>query len=475
MTRARIIAKNAGILLFSQIISFIFGFLFIVYTARYLGVEGYGTLSFALAFTLILSVLSDMGLSVLTTRDVSRDISLAKKYSGNIIIMKIILGLFTLGVTIVAINLLNYPQQTVNLVYLITVYVIISSYSGLFYAIFQAYEKMEYQSMGQIINSSLMLLGAFILILNGSNIINFGFLYITVSLVVLAYSISVCAWKFFLPKVEVDWSFWSPTLKEAWPLSVAVIFSVIYFKVDTVLLSLLKGNMVVGWYVASYNILEFLLFIPAIFTMALYPLFSQLHESSPQSLQSSYAQSFKYLIILGLPISVGITFMADKIILLIYGSPFLPAAIALKILIWTIPLIFLTYMLRFLLISTNKQILVLKIISICMVFNIILNLLLIPKYSYLATSIVTVLTELLLLIFCIHYASKLVGKIKIQFIVKPMLASAVMGLFLSYFNENLIMTIIISAIIYLTVLILLKTFSKDEYDLFKKIIYNKQN
>jgi len=68
-------------LLASQIASYIIGFFFIMHTARYLGAAGFGILSFALAFTGIFGVFSDLGLSTLTIREVARDKSLASKYS----------------------------------------------------------------------------------------------------------------------------------------------------------------------------------------------------------------------------------------------------------------------------------------------------------------------------------------------------------------------------------------------------------
>ena len=54
-----------------------------MYTARYLGAEGFGILSFALAFTGIFGVFTNLGLSTLTVREVARDKSLASKYLGN--------------------------------------------------------------------------------------------------------------------------------------------------------------------------------------------------------------------------------------------------------------------------------------------------------------------------------------------------------------------------------------------------------
>jgi O-antigen/teichoic acid export membrane protein len=91
MNTVQRIAKNTGVLLASQIASYILGLFFIMYTARYLGAEGLGILSFALAFTGIFGVFADLGLSTLTIREVARDKSLAGKYLGNVAVMKVIL------------------------------------------------------------------------------------------------------------------------------------------------------------------------------------------------------------------------------------------------------------------------------------------------------------------------------------------------------------------------------------------------
>ena len=90
MNTVQRIAKNTGVLLVSQIANYIIGFFFVMYTACYLGAKGFGILSFALAFTGIFGVFSDLGLSTLTVREVARDKSLAVKYLGNIAVMKLI-------------------------------------------------------------------------------------------------------------------------------------------------------------------------------------------------------------------------------------------------------------------------------------------------------------------------------------------------------------------------------------------------
>ena len=89
------ITKNISLLFISQMVSNVMGFFILMYTARYLGVEGFGILSLALAFTGIFSIFMDLGLSQLTTREVARDKTLEKDYFANVTSIKIILIIIT--------------------------------------------------------------------------------------------------------------------------------------------------------------------------------------------------------------------------------------------------------------------------------------------------------------------------------------------------------------------------------------------
>lgn len=67
------IAKNTGVLPISQILRYIITFFFAMYTARYLCAKGFGGLSFAIVFTTIFGVFSDLGLNKLMVKEVARD------------------------------------------------------------------------------------------------------------------------------------------------------------------------------------------------------------------------------------------------------------------------------------------------------------------------------------------------------------------------------------------------------------------
>ena len=445
-----------------------------MYTARYLGAAGFGILSFALAFAGIFGVFSDLGLSTLTIREVARDKSLASKYLGNIAIMKIILVAITFGLVVITINLLGYPAQTIKVVYLVALSVIFSAFSGMFYSIFQAYEKMEYQSLGHILSSVLMLSGALFAISQGFSVVGFASIYFLVSAVVLGYSFVVCAWKFVLPKIEVDLGFWKPTIKEALPFGLSGIFITIYYWIDSVMLSLMKGNEVVGWYNAAYRLIVVLLFIPSIINIVIFPAMSRFHISSQNSLNLMTKKYFKFMLAIGIPIGVGTTLLSDKVILLIFGAEYIQSIIALKILIWAMVFIFANAAFVRLFEAIDKQIIGTKITGICMIENIILNLLIIPRFSYIGASITTVITELTILTLVLIFAYKTGYSVQrkdfLTYISRPAIASLIMGVFIwELMSVNLLILVLLSISLYVGILYIIGGINKEDIELLKQV------
>jgi O-antigen/teichoic acid export membrane protein len=470
------IAKNTGVLFLSSVISGLFNLLFVIYTARYLGANNFGVLSFALALTAIFDVFTNFGLSELTVREVARDKSIANKYLQNIVIIKCIFVIINFGLIVLVLKIFGYPWETTVVVYLIALSLMIGSFTKVFYTIFQAFEKMEYQAIGTILTNILLLCGALYAITQNFSVIGFALLYIFISIFILIYAYIVSFLKFPAPKLQIDLSFWKTTIINAWPFFLLGFVSIIGLRIDIVILSVMKGDVVVGWYSAPYKFIDILMFIPAAFVAAIYPVLSNFYITSKESLHLIYEKSFKYLFVVSLPIAVGTTLLANKIILFTYTSEFIHSITALQILIWTIPITFLTYMYGTLLASVNKQKLNFKISFLCMFLNITINLIFIPKYSYIAASVAAVISSLLSLILCFYFSSKLVYKIQIhRFVAKPIIACTIMAFFIFYFTEvNLFLLISLSIFIYLVVFILLKGFSREDFKLFKQIINIKQ-
>jgi O-antigen/teichoic acid export membrane protein len=175
---------------------------------------------------------------------------------------------------------------------------------------------------------------------------------------------------------------------------------------------------------------------------------------------------------LGLPLAVGIFMLADSFIFLFYGPEFTNSIVALKILAWDILLKFLYLCSAYILISTDQQKQMTIIVIATALLNIILNLFLIPSYSYIGSGIATLITEIFLLVLYLYILTRNSYTINIKKILfQPIVASSIMAIFLWYFQDiQLALKILIAIFIYLTLLFVLKGFSKEDFRLIRQLI-----
>ncbi|MCK4732280.1 MAG: flippase, partial [Methanophagales archaeon] len=370
------IAKNTAALFAAQFVVALLSLVLTIFIARSLGDVIFGKYSFALAFTAIFAVFSDLGYNTLLIRDVARDKSQASKYLNNILCMRALLSLVIFALIVITINLMGYPADTKNVVYLFGIYTLIGSFSAVFKVTFRAFEKMEYEAgitiLANLIRVSLGLLVLFL----GYGLIELALVFLFSGIFEVLFSFLVCERRFVKPKLEFDFDFWKSTIKVALPLSMLSIFGLIYVRIDTIMLSMMEGDAFVGWYNAAYNLVLGFKPIPRLFLYSLFPLMARHFVSSKDSLKIIYEKSFKYLFILGLPLALGITVLADRFIILFYGEQFYPSIIALQILAWDVLLIFLLSPLGTLLVSINRQNEMAILLGITALVNVILNLIL---------------------------------------------------------------------------------------------------
>ncbi len=474
MTTARKIAKNTSVLFIAQITSYILGFFITLYTARYLGAGGFGSIGIAISITGIFGVFADMGLSTLMIRDISRDKTITNKYITNIAVMRFLLVFLMVGLIIVTIRILGYSQLQNTIIYIITLSTIINAFAAIFTSIFQANEKMEYLSINIIFNSVLMLAGTLIGIHYHLDIIYFAAIYLISSTIVLIITSSIYFWKFSIPKIEFDRSFWKPKLKEAWPFGITSLFMNIYFMINQIILSVMVGVVVVGYFRAAYSLIVVLLFVPVVLNAVIFPVMSKFYVTSKDYLRLAYEKYFKYATIIGIPLGVGTTILANKIILLVYGSQYLPAVIALQILVWSTVLIFMSSAFARLLEVSNRQLVLTKITAINALLNVILNIILIPKFSYVGASVVTVLTETSSLIIVLKVVTGMgygLTRKDILNIIKVISASLVMAVSIIYFNYlNLFLLVAMSIVVYMVTLFLIKGFDDEDFEIIRSIL-----
>jgi len=467
MSKALRIAKNSTYIFIGEIISHILQLIIIVYLARSLGDINFGLYSFAVAFAVIFMVISDLGLSNLITREISRDISNAHKTILDIIGVKIIFSIAAIIVIIILVNFLNYPIETKILICIVGLTTVVSSYINLFRSIFRAFERMDYEFISKIIERSTVFILSIPIL----------YLYKDLTLVLLAMllaeTVSLIITKMFLlnrlinTKLILSYiSFNFPMIKnivkESLPFGLASIFGVIYFQTDTLMLSALMGDAAVGWYNAASKLVMATLFIPSSFIGALYPVMSNYFVTSKKKLIIIYEKSFQILMVIGIAMGIMITMMAENIIVLLYGNEFKNSIIIMQILIWVASILFLINIVGYTLASINKQIVDTKITGISALLNVFLNFVLISRYGYIGACIASIVSQLLVFLFDFNYLQTNGYYISISNnIFKPIIAGFIalcsMILFKVIFMNNIsiintIVILIIGSIIYLQVL-----------------------
>lgn len=196
----------------------------------------------------------------------------------------------------------------------------------------------------------------------------------------------------------IDFSYMKQVFLKAWPISATLLLNIVYFRIDTFILTALKSFSEVGIYNVSFQIFQSLLVVPAYIMNSFYPL--MLKDFSEDF--SKFKTNLKKVVLLILGIGLlgtVLTFILSPLIIDIVtgGKNFAGSVSSLKILSLGFPGFFVTSVLMWVLITLRKYKTMLVIYFVGLIFNAELNLILIPQYSYLGASVVTVLSEYLIL------------------------------------------------------------------------------
>ncbi len=472
MSTARLIAKNTGVLIVGEVISRLLSFFLVILIASRLGDTGLGKYSFVFAFIGIFSVLSDLGTTVYMTREVSRDYSLTKDYLGKVFVIKLAVGIISILLPAVIIFFTNQPIEIKIGVVLAGLAMFMYYIAYPFRAVVNAYEIQNYQSW-YVMSERIIafVLGVFILYRG------YGLIALLVVLVISNASSWLLLYTLVSKKIvklvpSFNINFAKDFLKNSFPFWFTTIFITIYFKIDTVMLSFMADYAATGWYNASYKIIDALSFVPFVVIIAVFPVMSKLFRKSNKTLQILYEKSFYYLSCLALPLGLGITLLAGKIILAIYSKEFANSILALQILVWALVFMFVNYLMGYLLNSIDKQKLFTISTGLSAALNIILNFMLIPLYSYKGAAAATVITEMFNFMLLFYFTSKNGFRINLlKMIYKPIIATSLMGIFIFYLMKmNYLFLIPLSIVFYFIVLFLIKGIGKQEFDIAKSII-----
>lgn len=439
---------------------------------RYLTLEDFGKYSFVVAIAAVFKVVAGMGVPSIVARDIARSKENAGEIYASAFLLHIFFSVITVIIMTVSINLTS-SQAIVRIVApLCAAAVVLELFSKLFSAIFQAYEKMVYDVYQTVVAQSVYVVLTVCVV-----IFDYGLIGIFTALLLgfvaeCLIGIYIVNKKFVKLRFKGNMGQWKYLLKEAYPIGLKAILRKLGYRIDTLVLAAMKSSVEVGLFHGVYKMVQSLTFLAEGATRAIFPVFSRYSVTSKESLQQGYEKSFKFLVLIGLPFGIFFSFFSKPVITLILGKAFVDATPVLQIFGWVLALMFLSNLTQKMLVVGNKQSHILLATGVGLVINLVLDIILIYKMSYIGAGIATLVAEMVILGITFYAVNTHVSRIKISRVVlKPIFASIATCIFLFYtYKINIYLAISSAILFYAVVLFLMKTFTRKEIAVLKQVL-----
>jgi O-antigen/teichoic acid export membrane protein len=398
------IASNLFSLTSAEIAKRLLGFFTLVYLGRVLDTGGFGILGFAAAFVSYFGLLVDFGFSTLGIREIAKDRNVISKYVNNIISIRLTLAIFF--ALILGIYLIFSEKNS------LTKYVVLITGLSLFANaimlnwVFQAIEKMQYIAVRQIFSGVFSLVGVIVFVHSKNDLLIAAMILTLSALIGNLWFIPIYKKLFGKIKIEISLPLWKELIKSSFPLAFASMMIGIYYNLDMVMLGYMKPESEVGIYSAAYKIFLLGLIPFQLLFSAYFPTLSRVGLNNSIEFRNTIKNYGKFMISSGVISGVLLFAFSERIILLVFGKNYLASAIPLSILAMNALVVSVNVFLGNPMMAWGKQ----KEYSIAITFgaisNIILNLILIPHYSYIGAAFATLLSEIAVFIGLFYLFNK---------------------------------------------------------------------
>lgn len=370
------VAKNIGVLMMAQPITWALTFLVAIFLPRSLGPTAIGQLYLALSIWAIMGVLVRFGMDIYLTKAIARDPARASELLGATLALRTVLHLLGFGIVIAYVSLLGYPASMIWIVVIIGVANLIEQWIAAFTATLQGLETMEYVSIasvaGKLLFTALCLLALFL----GYQVHTIAALYVVAGAATLALLFGFL-WRMRL-SLRLNYATTGSLLRASAPYLMASMVVVFYNEIDKQIIAALIDARSVGWYSTAATLFGTVMFVPVAFTTALFPALARNYAGASDMLSRLTRKSFDLMFIVGIAIGFGIMVIAEPLILLLYGNEFAPAGAILAVLGVVIVFVYQNILFAQVMISTDRNYIWTIVMVVSTAFTIGLDIALVP-------------------------------------------------------------------------------------------------
>ena len=453
MEKLKVLVKNFVLAGSGNILGQIISFLILTYLARVLGPDGYGTFNFAQAYLFYFLILTDLGLSLYITKEANQGNSYEDIFQ-DVFGLRVILTAISFLLFLVSLILLDLPFSEIKVFFIFGLSIL---FTGIFIdSFFIAKNDMKYNGIAQLFKNIAYLILCILLVKKNGDVQYAAISYMVGCFLSTWYLIYV-----FQKKYNIKLRYASKLknyriLIASLPLALSLMMIQINNNFDILYLSFYSDNKEwVGYYSAAYRIIGFLISILVIYFSASYATIANLIEKNRDALNVFIENFFKLGILFVLPVTIGGIIVSEKLMLFIYGIEFANSGFLFASLLPLLVIRMITSTYSAVLIMGNKGKELSTSLIIGALINIVLNIILVPKYGALGSSVATLICESVQGFFLYYYYKKICNAKILLSMIKPFFASLFMAIIILLLDTNLIISITIGVVSYFIVYLII--------------------
>lgn len=452
------IIKNTFWLGFGEITSRLLKIVIIFYAIRLLGASNWGAFSYAISLGTLFMIFSDIGISSILTREISKNTQQKKEYIATSTIIKVVLNILSFIAIIIIAPFFATENISKEIIVQVGIILVFDSLREFIFSLNRGMEKMESEAIVKIVTSLLLIIFTYIFLIKYENVYALSLGYALGSFAGFVYSL--IHFRKYFKNIFRNFSkkLIKPLMVTAWPFAFFAILGTIMANTDSVMIGMIKNTEEVGYYATSLRIIFFLYIIPTLISTSLMPALSKKTEDKDE-VKNIVNSSIKIINLIIIPIIFFSFFIGNDLITNIFGGQYVRSGEIFKISSISLLFIFPAIILNSVVFIFNKHGSIVKITLVGTILNILINIILIPKYGGVGAAVATLISQFVVLILIKNKLDKII-KINIFYkINKIIIATITSTAFLVIFkqsNLNIYIISSISIIIYLTTLLVLK-------------------
>lgn len=386
---------NTIIQILSKVFSVGLSIISVALLARYLGAEKYGWFTLVFTYVSFFTTLADVGYNQTIVRELSVDVKRSRDTYATFFNIKVILIVTSIVAAIVGLVLTPYDHDLKMAIIIGIVALTVSNLSSYGTSILQSKLRLDLVSLLDLLTKSITVLCIYFFIRY-----DLGF-YSIIYAVLIGNVVGILVEFFFVR----DWIVFSlhfdrdiarRILKISFPVGVTAVLTMVYFKIDTLMLSMIRTPVEVGIYALSYKVLDNIIMFWGLIMASIFPLLSKYHGNHDSI---SYRRLIKNTFLIAVGLSCAVMLLgnpsAPLIMRVLGGSKFYSSIEPFKILLYAVPFLFINNIFFNIILSFGKtNYLIFPLLS-SLVLTILLNAFIIPLHGYIGASYVTLVTEII--------------------------------------------------------------------------------